>query len=241
MKKYFITSLVILGLLIPSVSFGTTAIFYPSLDGYVSRRNVAESWATLVAGAGNEVNSTNATDFVAETDGTTGTGNFSSLVRGVTLFDTSAIPSNATISSASITFYGYNQSNDLSIAPLDFVSNTITSTSSFQNSDYNVANWGSTVFASSTYANLHIGTSTANVFTLNTSGVANITKGGISKFGFRWDNDISGTAPTWVNGGYSYLRVYMSDSVGTSTDPYLTVTYTVPPVTRKIIGTGITR
>jgi hypothetical protein len=67
--------------------------------------------------------------------------------------------------------------------------------------------------------------------TLNGSGIAAISKTGISKFGLRSNYDATGTAPTWASLADTYLQGYSSEQ-GTGYKPKLVVTYT-PAVTEK--------
>ncbi len=69
-----------------------------------------------------------------------------------------------------------------------------------------------------------------NDFTLNAAGLAQITKGGISKFGLREVTyDVGNVDPNTVSPGsdcYSYVVPKSSNQGGTTNDPKLVVIYT---------------
>lgn len=68
-----------------------------------------------------------------------------------------------------------------------------------------------------------------NNFTLDANGIANVSLTGISKFWTRlnWDTDNS-FGGTWSSNKSSYYNSYLADQTGTSNDPKLTITYTLP-------------
>jgi len=90
--------------------------------------------------------------------------------------------------------------------------------------DYALANFGSTRFVDSDILISGITTGAYNDFTLNASGIANIAKTGISKFGYRHAVDIDNSAPTWGSGADSYFTASFSDTG--SNQPKLDVTFT---------------
>ena len=77
-----------------------------------------------------------------------------------------------------------------------------------------------------TYANWL--TTVYNDFTFNATGIGNINKTGISKFGTRNANyDVANTAPALssINDRWHYLDGYFADETGTANDPKLVVAY----------------
>ena len=63
-----------------------------------------------------------------------------------------------------------------------------------------------------------------NDFALNASGLSNISKTGVSKFGLRLTQEIAGD-PTWVSEATNSLRFQAADGANA---PKLIVTYTKP-------------
>jgi hypothetical protein len=137
------------------------------------------------------------------------------------LFDTSSLGSGATITSASVNLYGQGKgSSEGSINDIHIVSSNPASTNTLVVADYST-------FGSTSYSSIALGsisTSGYNQFTLNASGISNITKTGVSKFGARSWGDINNNAPA---GSSSTCNFYMADESGTSKDPYLRVDYSV--------------
>jgi len=141
------------------------------------------------------------------------------IMRSFFFFDTSPIPSNANIDSASLYLYGYqnvpgpgfyitiqNGQPDRPNMPL-------------QSSDYN------RTYYSGNGGQLHTSnfiTTGYNVIQMTELGW--VTKGGWTKLCVRSSREIAGTAPT----GNEYVRAYTADQAGTDKDPYLYVSYTVP-------------
>jgi hypothetical protein len=77
-----------------------------------------------------------------------------------------------------------------------------------------------------TYANW---TGTYIDFTYNATGLGLISKIGITKTALRNANyDVAATLPAWISATYSALSGYMADQTGTTNDPKLVVTYTIP-------------
>ena len=70
------------------------------VDGYVERNSVDESFATIRAGAGNASDATNATLSGGRLVATAISNQYSSLLRSIYVFDTSALTANAIISAA---------------------------------------------------------------------------------------------------------------------------------------------
>lgn len=206
-----------------------TATFYPvagansPVDGTVQRGIVDETLTAIRSGAGQTANVTNASVGAPEITTSSTTNQFRQLTRVIYTFDTSSIPVSATIESATLSLFGVSKNNSLGGSPeIDIVAATPPATNTLAASDY--GQLGSTVFASKTYAGWS--TSAYNDFTLNANGIANITKGGVSKFGARvnWDTDNSFTG-TWASLSDVRFNHYMADQTGTDNDPKLVVVY----------------
>ena len=201
----------------------TTTTFYPEADpasaagdARVFYNGSGESYATIQsasAGTGVENSGTS-----AEVNNLT-IGNYR-ISRFFVAFDTSSISDTDTIDSATLSY----NSNDKSSTDSDSVSvvaATPASPTTYVTGDFDQV--GSTKLATDiTIAAWS--TSGYNDFALNASGLANVSKTGVSKFAFRLAKDISATQPTGVN----YVDGRTADVVGTTQDPKLVVVHTAP-------------
>ena len=205
----------------------TTSTFYPdadpestSVDGFV-KSAVNSSWAT-VHDAASGVNSYDA--LAAETYPLSRhNGTAYDIYRSFILFDTSSIPDGDTIDSAILSMYTLNVvdgSNDAQ-SYIVIVSSSPASNTAIVNGDYNQV--GSIDFGKVDMTIQSINTYTD--FTLNTSGIANISKTGISKFGAREGHDFENIAI--ANSTTSYIRYSQAETTGTSNDPKLVVVHSV--------------
>lgn len=207
----------------------TTTTFYPSLDGWVGRGDLGgsrEDWATIRSGTGIEHGDTDVTaDAILINNYGTET-NFKENRRGITLFDTSAIGSGATISSATLSVkpsavgdhHGGSQA-------LGVVLVNPASTSALADTDYNIAKWTMTRQAS----DIDLGSLSAGTyadFALNGTGLGNISKTGITKFGWACSGDIDNSSPGNDPLFVTNVTFNFSEQTGTSSDPKLVVTYT---------------
>ncbi|MBA7468597.1 hypothetical protein ES707_03848 [subsurface metagenome] len=197
-----------------------------SVDGHASHIDGTEqsTWAELVAGTGNSANSNfdYLVFFLAYSSATT--NRWRNLGRGILLFDTSAIPADAVIISATLSIYGYYKNDDLSILPdVNVYSSAPASSIHLVIGDYD--SLGSTPFCDTpiTYDNFKIGD--YNDFIFNAAGLAAIVKGGITKLGLRNANyDVANVAPAWSTSHSAALYAYSADKGGIYR-PKLTITY----------------
>lgn len=159
---------------------------------------------------------------------TTDKGVFYTITRFFTLFDTSALGSGATISAAtwSVAANGGTKANADS-QDIDLVSSNPASNTSIAGDDYDQV--GTTVYGSLAVSSWVDTNNTYNNISLNASGLAAISKTGITKFAARLSRDTDNTAPT----GNGYVGGYMADNTGTSSDPKLVITYTGATTTPK--------
>lgn len=147
--------------------------------------------------------------------------------RTFTLFDTSAIGSSGTVTAADLDLYAFlkvNGDNDgddfMRIVSASTASNTALTTT-----DYN--DCGDAVDNPTAHASdvdiTSISTSAYQTFALNATGLSNINKTGVSKFGCREGHDCVDSAVTTSTS--SYVSWTCAESTN---DPTLTVTYTTP-------------
>ena len=211
---------------VPSLSFGfDTLTVYPeagsgatTVDGVIYKFAV-DTYANVRNSATGTVDKTSATgpSFVGNLAG----GGGFEVDRGYTTFDTSALGAAALISAATISIEGVARFNGDSDS-VNCYSVTLANNNDLVTGDFNISNFGSTQFATSiTFASWD--TAAYNVFTLNANGIANISKTGVSAFGWRTVKEVAATQP----GGDTYITSRWADTAGTTSDPKLVITYSV--------------
>jgi hypothetical protein len=144
--------------------------------------------------------------------------------------DTSSIPASASISSANLNLFAENINNSSGGLDLYVVAGTQAATSSLSTSDFpnlGTTAWSSAVSGSSLTNNAY------NAFALNSTGIAALNLSGWTKFALREKNDFDNSAPTETS--IVALAAYTSEQTGTSQDPYLDVTYTLPGTSGRTI------
>jgi hypothetical protein len=235
---------------VPALNFGfDTLTVYPdagvgntTVDGsaYHYLNNQAFSTKRAAAGNGTRTTDTNQQLTSLYASATSSSGNCTNIDRGIMTFDTSSISSGATILSATISFYCTsvpNSWNGDTNNNIIIVSSNPAANNNIANSDYAIANFGGTSFNTTSIPSF--GTSGYTDLALNASGIANISKIGISKFGMLTGWDFTATGPaTWGSGERTGgINIYLSDN-GTN-KPKLVVNYSI--AIRKLRGHGITR
>lgn len=195
----------------------TTTTIYPnpatSIDGY-SNFSAGATWAA----AHDALAGTGASDTITEARAieTHFLGGVYYITRGFFLFDTSVIPDTDVISSATLSLYtGPTGIADNDGASVDVVASTPASDTAITVLDYDQV--GTTVFSTLDMGSLSLGAYNALAF--NASGIAAITKTGVSKFATRSSKDTSNTAPAFESSWF----VFYADETGTATDPKLVI------------------
>ena len=203
-------------------------------DARVYRTQDNDTWSDLVTGAGTGVFEDGTPilcNWILDSAGTC-PSNWFAITRALTLFDTSSLPDDATISSATASIYGISSQIDYVAWETEFylapyavapASNTATVAA-----DYGT--FGTTTFATAKiYGDLVL--SAYNDFTLNATGLAAISKTGITKIGWRSTADVADSAPTCTStpgsDKYAVWRFGAAEATGTTNDPKLVVTYTL--------------
>lgn len=226
----------------PDPSTGATTV-----DGRVSRYGVDETLGTIRAGAGNSHNDTGTGAQVASLTGSSTSNQYSGADRFMMTFDTSALTASATISAAVLSILGSGKTDGLlgetsanSVAVL--VAATPASNNDLVDADYSQV--GTTDFGRSVQQNSW-STSAYNDITLSASGIANISKTGISKFATRygWDFDNTTTGLTWADTATQEIVGVSADTADVTSDPKLVITYTIstgvsPRPTLLLMGVG---
>ena len=232
---------------VPELSFGfATLTKYPdadpestSVDAKINHIYAAGSgvtWATIVAAGGTEATPSDPSGDILNIQSDTGTGNWKRLTRGIFLFDTSSLTSGANISSAVMSLYGWYKADGLGVTPnLDIYTSTPASNTDIVAGDFDAIGSTSQTGSPVTWANLNAAGYTD--FTFDATGRGNVSKTSISKFGARNANyDVAATPPSWSSNHETDLAIYFADQSGTSNDPKLVVTYTLP--TASWVPTG---
>jgi len=166
-----------------------------------------------------------------------------SIIRGLINFDTSALGATSTITAATVSLTLSQFPVDRS-GPFGFqtdyirlVPNTIVSNVNYATTDYGLIG---TVAQGPDILVADLSFPGAAAWTLNSTGLGNISKTGITHFGVRLGSDIDnvspvqGTDPSFpLVGGALVFFDSSENTAGTATDPTLVVTYTPGSFPRK--------
>jgi hypothetical protein len=194
---------------------------YNPCDGFTRRATTSETYATIIDEAGTNVFTS---DIQVRIKASTTANQFSALDRAATCFDTSALTTGANISAAVYSLFGVARAFGLGTPDISVVSSAPASTSSLAVSDH--SSYGSTSFAAIGLGSLS--TSAYNDWTLDSNGIDNVSKDGISKFGIRDSWDIAGSfGGSWSSGQETLFSAKAAITDGTTQDPKLVVTYTL--------------
>lgn len=201
-----------------------------TVDGHVRQDGSAgPSWAGMRNGAGNDHNDAGTT-FTVMIQGDSSAHTWDDFRRGVALFDTSSIPDGNNITAAVLSFAASTVSNPFTDS-MTICSSNPASNNDLVNTDYANARFGTTSFGEKTWATITADSTTYNDITLNASGIANISKTGVSKFGFRSKAEFGNAEPMsgGAGGVTARVNVIAAETSGTSADPKLVVTHELPP------------
>lgn len=232
----------------------TTSTFYPdpdvestSVDGLVNNDPVsAVAWATIhdaTAGTGAKPSAT--LDSFARVSCHATSNTYDLITRSFFLFDTSSIPDTDTINSAVLSIKGNGGTDTWTTGTkpnINIVASTPASNTDLVTGDFDQL--GTTAF-STAKTTATWSTSAYNDFTLNASGLAAISKTGVSKFGARdMIYDAPNVEPTWASGQQVIFQGNYTDTVGTSSDPKLVVEHgssdITPPIISAVASSNIT-
>ncbi len=142
------------------------------------------------------------------------------VLRGFHNFDTSSITSAATVTAATMSIMGGNplSRTDTNSTTVEIVPSTISDPSTLT-----TANFSEVTFSS--LGNWTFASMTQDVYSSTAiSDLTKISKTGVTKLATMTGRDLANNAPTGLN----EISGYYSDHTGTSKDPKLTVTYTLP-------------
>ena len=223
----------------------TTSTFFPdphvevnTVDGELFEVTNGATWTNLVNDAGSGFGDDGATFKIIEykTDNSDNT-KWRQNLRGITLFDTAAIPDGDSIDSATLSFHVTAIQDDTATTPDSsiYLSAPVSNTA-LEAGDYNSAGLApSSTEQSDTLSWASHSTSTYSDFTINSTGLSNISKTSITKFGVKNTNyDDADSAPSHpgTTATATRLTIKGAETTATSTDPKLVVIHSVA---RKII------
>lgn len=208
----------------PDASTGATTV-----DGFITSGYGATMLAAHNTGTGDGANPASADMYIRALKN--GSGFYLGRI-GMT-FDTSALTSSATISSAVLSLYGTSTYfiNDSGTSAV-IVAFAPSSNNNLVTSDFGTFSY--TSFASIALASLS--QSAYNDFTLDANGIANISKTGISRFGCITEVD---RAVTTIGTGDTVFNFLPADTSGTSQDPKLVITYTLGGTRNRMALLGV--
>ena len=222
----------------------TTTDFYPdattgntTISGSVYHHQDNQTWSTIVGGGGNGSTDSEGSMFVFRATAGTNSNTFVNCNRGIALFDTSVITDDNVILSAVLNLYGNQRINNLNASPvLNIYSSNPAQNNDLTGTDY--ATLGSTAFCDTGIAYADFDYGGYNTFTLNTPGIAAISKTGITKLGMRDSyHDVGNVAPPWLT-GWKVTSLRINSAYGATDKPKLTVTYEAAPVTDNSVLLG---
>lgn len=221
---------------VPLVAGATVTTVYPqpdpetvTVDGEVYRdvSQPGESWATLRAGAAVTAAPSSATFRLYQVAANTA-DQYLTIIRTIVLYDASSIPDTDSIDSANISFYATASTDQITSALVaNVVSSSPASNTNVVLGDYATATYGTVKFT----AGLSQASWVLNAYNdlaLNTDGLNNISKTGVSKFGLRSEHDIDNVAPggPFTGTATDTITISSADTIDTTQDPKLTVTHT---------------
>lgn len=178
-------------------------------DGFVYRSSVDEDWSTIRGGSGTgNDSSVNNVEFGITASGTV--SQYSRLSRGALIFDTSSIPSSATVNSATLKLHGNSKRKSLGKSDAVVTNFTSSSTNSLVDADF--VEFEDTEFARISYDDWTTGFSGYAEAEFNNSGINAVSKTSLTKLITRIAFDAEDQAPTiWAAGGSTDYRFKSSE------------------------------
>ena len=200
-----------------------------SVDGRTNHNQANQTWATIRDGAGTGASDTEANQSFILISCGAASGQWTGMFRGIFLFDTSALTAAAVISAATQSLWGTAKQNENSGSPdINIYSSAPASNTQVVAGDFD--SLGTTPYADTAVTYAGWSTTGNNNFVYNATGLAAISKTGITKTGCRNANyDVANSAPTWnVANASDGVTGDWADQTGTNQDPKLVVNYSLP-------------
>ncbi len=216
-----------------------TLIVYPdanpesnSVDGRVNQSDSGASWASLRAGAGTGASDIDSPTWFADINGIEDPNEYGDLYRSIFLYYTAALTAAATITAAVKSVCGTAKTTTAGKSPtLNVYSSAPASNTALAAGDFD--SLGTTPFCDTaiTYAAFDIGGTIYNNWALNPAGRAAVSKTITpTKLALREATyDVANVDPGLNNSNNSVsFSGKFAETAGTTADPKLTITYTVP-------------
>jgi len=221
------------------VEISASATYYPdadpettSVDGRAAfKDDDGESWATAEGHAGSDAEDDVSSQFAAGFRADGNTDEWDRLFRGIYLFDTSGLDDSYTLTAVTFSVAGGGKYDEGSNSPeVNVYSSAPASNTALAAGDYD--SLGTTAYCDSAIAYADWTTDGSyNDFSFNATGIAAVSKTGITKLGLREAKfDVGAATPTWGAGENVGFTGYFSEQ-GTGYQPKLVVTYTIPETT----------
>lgn len=194
----------------PVVIDPTLTVYSTSSDGYIY--NSGTNYNTVRTASSGTVNGPGTYISIGQK---TGGGSTYYIYRGFVFFNTSTLPSNAYLDSATLSLY---KKDDYSTTDFDITIQNGQPTyphDPMQSSDYNRNNYAGNG------GSLNTAQFTNGYNDIRLTSLSWVTKGGTTKLCLRSSRDINGNAPT----GNEYVNVYSHEYTGIGCQPKLTVVY----------------
>jgi hypothetical protein len=217
-------------------------IFYPdahpepsgsSVDGWANVWwFIDKTFANIRTTAGQLANSDQANNTGVNLSSNATTNHYNNMARSIFLFNTSAIPTGATITAATFGVYIISKLNDLGMtnahAALSLVGATPISNTNLVADDFTYTRWTFTRYATDIAYN-NVTVNAYNTMALNAGGLAIIGKdtGGMTKLGLTFGVDTDAGTPAWVSSKSTQYGIDYADTAGTTYDPYLEVEWSL--------------
>lgn len=203
-----------------------------TVDGIVGRLGANLIWSEIRGATGNYKDDSGQSEMWGNIRGSGAVSKYESLKRAILLFNTAAIDDDITIATAILKMHCSSKINELNgedseNSRLILVASNPASNTGLDVSDY--VDLGTTHFGQSDIQ-ANINTGAYNDIVLNATGIAAISRIGITKFGTRygWDCDNTTTGFTHAINSRQAITAYFADRAGTAEDPTLVVTYPLP-------------
>lgn len=221
---------------VPALSAGfSTLTVYPdpgspgttSIDGSLHINIFGDTWAAIRASNATDISDTGTQAPVAGFVGSPTANQWAELWRSIFCFDTSVLTGSASVSAAVLSVYGSAKQDDLAATPdIDVVTSSPAATTTLVAAD--IKSMGQTSQTGAAMAYGSWSTSGYNAFTLNGTGIANVSTTAISTFGLRNMNyDAANSAPPYAASTRSSFTGFFADETGSTNDPKLVITYTL--------------
>jgi len=204
-----------------------------SVDGIAFRDVTSETFSTIRTSAGNGSDDVSGSTQSLRLRASTTTNQYNLMIRGYFLFDTSNIADSNTIDSATFSLFGstpdvHNFGGEASMIATSPSSNTAIASGDYLNITY--------TRQASDILDTSWSTIAYNNWTLNATGLGNVSKTGVSKFGTVTSWDMDNTAPTWSSSGADTFTTFHAEETGTTKDPKLNVIHSAAAVGMNLIN-----